>query len=543
MKAARICSRCKTELSSQAPEGLCPRCLLKAGAAELGLAFSGGGEPGAGFGGQRFGNFELLEKIGEGGMGVVYRARQVNLNRMVAVKLLPPGPLRHEDAVGRFRAEESAVAALRHPHIVAIHEVGEHEGRPYFSMDLIEGQTLAELARDAPLPARRAAGYMKTVAEAIQYAHDHNIVHRDLKPSNIIVDELDEPHITDFGLAKRLDNSQPSTLNPHLTLTGQVLGSPSFISPEQAGGRSRDVGPASDIYSLGALLYHLLTRQPPFQADTLTTLLKQVVETEPVPPRLLNHSIPRELETICLKCLEKEPGRRYPTAQALADELGRFLAGEPILARPVHLLGKTWKWCRRRPAFASLAAALVLTFLLGMTGILWQLKRARAGEMLALRHAYAGDMTIAQQALKEGSLGRAVELLNKYRPGRSTPSTLKLRPANDLRGWEWRYLWGLCREDAHSKLTQHSNALVSVAFSPNGKLLAVRHGSGIIDLWDWTARRKTGQLFNRGAKNAMAFSPQGDFMVSGDSDTNGNYSISTLGSCEPTTRFLASPDQ
>jgi len=452
-------------------------------------------------------------------MGIVYKARQKSLDRIVALKMLLFGPQASPEFAKRFRAEAVLAASLQHPNIVAIHEVGAHEGQQFFVMDYVAGPSLAHLVGHEPLPARRAAGYLKTVAEAIHYAHERGILHRDLKPSNVLIDANDQPRVTDFGLARRFKGDS------QVTLTGQVLGSPNYIPPEQALGKRGKVSRQSDVYALGAMLYHLLTGRPPFQGETLTDTLHQALNTEPLTPRLLNPSIPGELETICLKCLEKEPGRRYPTAQALADDLGRFLAGEPILARPVNLLGKTWKWCRRRPALASLAAALALTFLMGVTGILWELKRARAGEMLALRHAYAGDMTIAQQALKEGSLDRALELLNKYRPGRSTPSTLKLWPANDLRGWEWRYLWSLCREDAHSKLTQHSNALVGVAFSPNGKLLAVRHKSGIIDLWDWTARRKTGELFNRGEKNAMALSPQGDFMISGDSDTNGNHSI------------------
>jgi hypothetical protein len=250
-----------------------------------------------------------------------------------------------------------------------------------------------------------------------------------------------------------------------LTLTGQVLGSPNFMSPEQAEGRAQAIGPATDIYSLGALLYHLLTRQPPFQAETLTTLLKQVIETEPVRPRLLNPSIPCDLETICLKCLEKEAARRYPTARELAEELGRFLEDKSILAHPVGPAGKAWKWCRRRPALAGMSAALGLTFVLGLAGVLWQWRRATTGELLARqnaqaelrqreraeasellerRSAYAADMHLAQLALADNNHSLAWSLLSKYRPERKSAAGSGLLaprpspPASDLRGWEWR---------------------------------------------------------------------------------------------------------
>ncbi|MCL4855439.1 MAG: serine/threonine protein kinase, partial [Bryobacteraceae bacterium] len=224
-----------------------------------------GSESGTGNAGAKiFGNYELLEKIGQGGMGVVYRARQINLGRLVAVKLLPFGQFSREDLVQRFRTEAAAAAALRHPNIVAIHDVGEHEGQQYFSMDLIAGHTLAEAVWDQPVSARRGAVYVKTIAEAVQYAHEHGVLHRDLKPSNVLIDESEQPHITDFGLAKRLSSPDGGMESLELTFTGQVLGSPNFMSPEQAEGRPHAIGPAADIYSLGALLYHLLTRQPPF---------------------------------------------------------------------------------------------------------------------------------------------------------------------------------------------------------------------------------------------------------------------------------------
>jgi WD40 repeat protein len=403
--------------------------------------------------------------------------------------------------VQRFRTEAAAAASLQHPNIVAIHEVGEHEGQLYYSMDYIAGRTLAELVRDQALPAKRAATHLKTIAQAVHYAHQHGILHRDLKPSNILMDSADQPRITDFGLAKRLDDSQLSTLNSQLTVTGQVLGSPNFMSPEQAGGRSAVIGPASDIYSLGALLYHLLTRQPPFQADTLTTLLKQVTETEPIPPRLLNPSIPRDLETICLKCLEKEPPRRYSTAKDLAADLGRFLEDKPIQARPVGAAGKAWKWCRRRPALAGMGAALALTLVLGLAAVLWQWQRARDNELLWRKTAYADDMRLAQLALDDDKVEAALGYLNKHRPtSKSTP---------DLRHWEWRYLWQLCQPDMSFSLRRDSARISLAVLSQDGGLLAIRTGGPKVTLWDLTTRRPVAELPGLGWPKAITVSPRG----------------------------------
>lgn len=256
------------------------------------------------------------------------------------------GPLAGKEFVRRFRTESAAAAILQHPNIVAVHEVGVHEGRHYFSMGYVEGQNLAQLVGQQPLSASRSARYVERIAAAIHYAHERGILHRDLKPSNVLIDANDQPRITDFGLARRLDGDSS------LTLTGQVLGSPNFMPPEQAGSRGGRVGRPSDVYALGGILYYLLTARAPFQADSLEEVLAQVLNAELVAPRLLQASVPRDLETITLKCLEKEPSRRYQTAQELADELGRFLRHEPIQARPITSPERLWRWARRKPVLA-----------------------------------------------------------------------------------------------------------------------------------------------------------------------------------------------
>ncbi len=288
-----------------------------------------------------FGDYELLAEIARGGMGVVYKARQVSLDRVVALKMILAGQLASSADVQRFHAEAKAAANLQHPNIVAIHEVGEHHGQHFFSMDYIAGRSLAEVVRQNPLPAARAARHVQQIAEAIEHAHQQGTLHRDLKPSNVLIDEADRPHVTDFGLAKRLRG------DAGLTMTGQVLGTPSYMPPEQAAGRPEQVGPTSDVYALGAILYELVTGRPPFRAESVFDTIMQVIHTEPVPPRLLNPKVPRELDTICLKCLEKDAPKRYASAQELADDLGRFLAGEPIRARPPSVPFVVRHWFRQ----------------------------------------------------------------------------------------------------------------------------------------------------------------------------------------------------
>jgi serine/threonine protein kinase len=281
-----------------------------------------------------FGDYELLDEIGRGGMGVVYKAQQISLNRIVALKMILAGRLADEEDLQRFRAEAEAAGRLQHPNIVAIHEVGEVDGQHFFSMEYIDGSSLAQRLLSGPLSGRTAARYVRQIARAMHCAHQSGTLHRDLKPGNIMVDRADEPHVTDFGLAKRLGG------DPGQTRTGTVLGTPSYMAPEQAAGKSRELGPACDIYALGAVLYELLTGRPPFRADTPLNTVMQVLENEPLPPRLLNASIDPDLETICLKCLEKDPARRYATAEELACDLDRYLSCEPITARSSNILDR-----------------------------------------------------------------------------------------------------------------------------------------------------------------------------------------------------------
>jgi len=337
-----------------------------------------------------FGNYELLEEIARGGMGVVYKARQRGLDRIVAVKMILVERFAGKQSVQRFRGEAAAAGLLQHPNIVAIHEIGMHEGQHFFSMDYVEGQNLAQLVGHRPFPASKAARYVQLIAGAVHYAHEQGILHRDLKPSNVLIDAAtDQPRITDFGLAKRLesDASRPTDFTS-LTVSGQMLGSPNFMPPEQASRARGKVGRPSDVFGLGGILYFLLTARAPFQGGSLEATISQVLNAEPVSPRLLNPSLPRDLETICLKCLEKEPARRYATAQDLADELGRFLADKPILARPVSRPEKVWRWCRRNPVVAALAMTAVSVFLLGFAGVTWQGQRASKARDLAQGRLY-----------------------------------------------------------------------------------------------------------------------------------------------------------
>jgi eukaryotic-like serine/threonine-protein kinase len=370
---AAVCRECGASLS---PRGGCPRCLLALGiAGDGGRTGDGGHGDGAGHDGQRFGRYQLLDRLGRGAMGVVWKARDLKLDRVVALKLIAAGRFADATEVDRFRKEAQAAARLSHPNAVPVHDVGEHDGQPYFTMELVEGQTLAELVRDVPLAPERAAGYVRAVADAIAAAHALDIVHRDLKPSNVIVDRQDRARVTDFGLARRVDLAADASLPA-------AVGTPSYMSPEQAASRPADR--RSDVYGLGATLYELVTGRPPFLAASAIDTLRQVIEADPAPPRLLNRKVPPDLQTLCLTCLAKEPERRYQTATALSEELGRFLAGKPIQARPLSRAARLARWAGRNPALATLAGLLAgLLALLAVAAVLTRQDTVQANAFAA----------------------------------------------------------------------------------------------------------------------------------------------------------------
>src|SRR5438128_5454265 len=380
IRVIRICRKCGAKIFSDAPEGLCTGCVLETA---LGMAVAAGDSSavasakadGCGYldkveGGNvksaqhkiaarsveilgELGDYELLEEIGRGGQGVVFRARQKSLNRTVALKVIGLGQWATKAHLQRFRLEAEAAASLDHPCIVPIHEVGEREGCCYFSMNFVEGGQLVEVARREPMPIRRAAELIAKLARTVHYAHEHGILHRDIKPGNVLLDAKGEPHLTDFGLVRLVETEST------VTRTLEVLGTPSYMAPEQAVGNNAGISSVTDVYGLGAVLYQLLTDHPPFAGGTTYETIKLLLDTEPRQPRLWNSKIDRDLSTICLKCLEKDPKRRYSSALALAEDLERWLKHEPILARHAGILSRSKKWVQRNPTSALLAASLV----------------------------------------------------------------------------------------------------------------------------------------------------------------------------------------
>ena len=525
MSQAKNCPECGAPILGDAPKGFCPACLVRLGAdgllpaglletpapvsegtspeARVGSPRRGDRGPGA-FGESAlpvlFGGYELLEELGRGGMGVVYKARQVALNRPVALKMLLHGRFSDAAFIDRFHLEAEAAAHLDHPNIVPIYEVGVHTGQPFYQHEAHRGPqsgpSNAECGMRNAEWMRRSAELLAKIARAVHYAHQHGVLHRDIKPHNILMDAEGQPYLADFGLAKLLGEETGPTLS-----TG-VIGSPEFMAPEQAAGKTRQVTTAADVYGLGAVLYTLLTGKAVFHADTPLETVRRVIEREPVAPRMLNPAVDRNLETICLKCLQKEPAKRYASAQALAEDLESWLRAEPIQARRATQAERIWLWCRRQPVRASLIGALALAVALGLSGVIWEWNRARAGELRARQNAYAADMNLAQAALDRGDLEGALDLLNRQRP---SPGQ------RDLRGWEWRYFWQRCRSDERFLLWKYHAAVRALAFSADGKWLALRREGGVVALWDAVSRRSVAELPGAGNPKALALSPARGF--------------------------------
>jgi WD40 repeat protein/tRNA A-37 threonylcarbamoyl transferase component Bud32 len=467
--------------------------------------------PPAPAGGPRiFGDFELLEEIARGGMGVVYRARQMSVDRIVALKMVRSAAMASREDLLRFQIEAKAAASLDHPNIVPLYEVGEREGSPYFSMKFIEGGNLADHFRYLKSDPGASACLMETIAGAVHFAHTRGVLHRDLKPGNILIDRDGNPYVSDFGLAKRIED------DGSLTLSGAVLGTPGYMSPEQAAGKTKAMTTASDVYSLGAIFYELLAGRPAFQGQSSLDILEKVIRDEPEPPSRIEPRVPRDLEIICLKCLEKEPRRRYVTAADLAEDLRRYRTGEPISARPSGVLERSAKWVRRRPAAAAALAVSVLALaaLLGVS--LWynvelrlRADEIRAQELVARRYVYATRMEMAFDEMEKGNTSRVLDHMRSLvpPPGRE-----------NLRGFEWYHLWRACNGDLFT-LRGHSNIIIRLAFSPDSRTLATASHDGSVKLWDTSTGKEIAELQGPPSHvDSLAFSPDGATIASSNED-------------------------
>jgi WD40 repeat protein len=480
------------------------------------------------------GPYTLLEQIAEGGMGVVYRAVQAGVNRPVALKMVATGRLSSTTDLRRFRAEAEAVARLDHPHIVPVYDVGEHAGYHYFSMKLVEGGSLADRLDTFVGDPHAAARLVATAARAVHHAHQRGVLHRDLKPANVLLDGDGQPHLTDFGLAKQAGAASD------LTQTGVILGTPQYMAPEQALGKRGAVTTATDVYGLGAILYALLSGRPPFRADSVLGVIDQVRGCEPDPPAPEGgaSSVDRDLQTVCLKCLSKDPQRRYPSALALAEDLERWLAGEPIEARPVGQAERAWRWCRRNPAIvAPLAAAaslLIATIaVLAVSNVAISREKeqtAREKEETARQRDIAADRALSLETqLYVSRVNRAYDLWSENNV-QEAEQLLDACPER-LRGWEWRFVRRLCHLDLLT-YRGHTRAVTGVMFSPDGRRVVSGAGGGFLSpsrpqsaafdvgelaVWDAATGRETLTLHGlAGGVQSVAFSPDGARIAFGD---------------------------
>ncbi len=463
--------------------------------------------------------YEILGVLGQGAMGVVYKARQLRLNRLVALKMILTGGYTGERERERFRAEAEAVAQLHNPHVVQVYDVGEAEGKPFFSMELVDGGSLADRLEGTPLRPSRAAQLVETVARAMHAAHRDGVVHRDLKPANILLSADGTPKITDFGLAKQLDRDSSQTKS------GTVLGTPSYMAPEQAAGRTHVIGPSADVYALGAILYHALTGRAPFKGASVLDTLEQVRSREPVPPRQIHPDIPRDLETVCLKCLQKEPRHRYASAEALAEDLRAYREGRPIQARPITVWEQTLKWMKRRPVEALLWSA-VLGIVLLIVGFVWKSREAQTQEHGKDVERQRGDRLLfhlslerASNLCQQGDLARGMLWLTRaldishsdiFLPDEGAGLGRAVRA--NLSAWRGR-LHGLRHVLAHPAAVE--NAL----FSPDGRLVITVGADNAVRLWDAATAAPLGQpLPHPGPVFSIGCSADSRFIVTGCAD-------------------------
>jgi WD40 repeat protein len=480
--------------------------------------------------------YEILAEIARGGQSVVYQARQVSLNRLVALKMMLAGAAADEEERARFRREAEAVAQLKHPHIVQIYDIGEQDGQLYFALEFVSGGTLIQQIRATPQPAMQAAQLLETLARTIHAAHQHDIVHRDLKPGNILLTPAvgegtqprhpyGTPKIADFGLAKRLHS------DASLTQTGHIMGTPSYMAPEQAAGKNKDVGPPADIYSLGAILYELLTGRPPFIGEGTWDVVAQVLDAEPAPPRRLQPRVPRDLETICLKCLDKTPARRYASAALLADDLHRFQLGEPIQARPLGMLARGWRWCLRKPALAlsgflggtTLIAIIVLAIVYFVADTL-RVERNQTKDALAVAEKYRRR---AEELSTHLSVARALHLREQSDTGRGM---LWLAHALDRTETNTAISENAIRKALASwhhrihplrKVLLHDGEVFAAAFSLKGDTIVTCGANGTAQLWDAATGNRIGAPMNhdgRGRIYAVAFSSDGQTVATTSDD-------------------------
>jgi WD40 repeat protein len=494
--------------------------------------------------------YEIVAELGRGGMGVVYQATQTRLQRTVALKMILGGGHAGAADLVRFRTEAEAIARLQHPHIVQIHEVGEHHGLPFFSLEFCGGGSLEKRLGGTPLPPKSAAALVETLARAMQAAHGRGVIHRDLKPANVLLAEDGTPKVTDFGLAKKMDGDTSST-PAGLTQTGSVIGTPSYMAPEQAAGNRKQLGPACDIYALGAILYDCLTGRPPFRAATAVDTLMQVLHAEPVPPSQLNHNVPRDLETICLKCLHKDAARRYATAADLAEDLRRFQAGEAIRARPVGRVERLWRWCRRNQALAAVSAAGLLALVAGaVISAVFAIEAARSNAELAKT---AEDLARKEQETKKAfDASEAVRRQLEETDRKRKLVTRQVAFATLQKGvqtwddgdaalaalWLTRGLELVEKSDADLErilrrylahvalyvhplraILPHEQQVWHIAFSPDDERVVTTSWDGTARLWDTATGQPAGPpLRHRDKVHAVAFSPDGARVATASED-------------------------